>query len=109
MLGTLRKQQLAIAKQLGRVARQSGACGLMMTMPGVGPLIAVSVLTTIEDFSWFRRSQDVGTYLSLILAATSQARSTSTAAFSSVDIVSPASCCSKRSISCCRGPRARWR
>lgn len=44
MLGTLREQQLAIAKQLKRVARQSGACRLMMAMPGVGPLTAVSFM-----------------------------------------------------------------
>ena len=65
MLGTLREQQLAIAKQLGRVARQSGACCLMITMPGVGPLTAVSFMTTIEDPHRFRRSQDVGAYLGL--------------------------------------------
>ncbi len=65
MLSTLREQQLAIAKQLARVARQSGACRLMMTMPGVGPLTAVSFMTTIEDPHRFRRSQDVGAYLGL--------------------------------------------
>lgn len=65
MLGTLRERQHAIAKQLGRVARQSGACRLMMTMPGVGPLTAVSFMTTIEDPHRFRRSQDVGAYLGL--------------------------------------------
>jgi len=65
MLGTLRERQHAIAKQLGRVARQSGACRLMMTMPGVGPLTAVSFMTTIEDPHRFRRAQDVGAYLGL--------------------------------------------
>ena len=37
----------------------------MMTMPGVGPLTAVSFMTTIEDPHRFRRSQDVGAYLGL--------------------------------------------
>ena len=37
----------------------------MMTMPGVGPLTAVSFMTTIKDPHRFRRSQDVGAYLGL--------------------------------------------
>ncbi|MBV9824941.1 MAG: IS110 family transposase [Alphaproteobacteria bacterium] len=65
MLGTLRERQRDIARQLGRVARQSGVCRLLMTMPGVGPLTAVSFMTTIEDPHRFRRSQDVGAYLGL--------------------------------------------
>lgn len=65
MLGTLRERQHDIARQLGRVARQSGVCRLLMTMPGVGPLTAVSFMTTIEDPHRFRRSQDVGAYLGL--------------------------------------------
>jgi transposase len=65
MLGTLRERQHAIAKQLAQVARQSGVCRLLMTTPGVGPLTAVSFMTTIEDPHRFRRSQDVGAYLGL--------------------------------------------
>jgi transposase len=37
----------------------------MMTVPGVGPLTAISYLTTIEEPRRFRRSQDVGAYLGL--------------------------------------------
>lgn len=65
LLGTLRDKRDAIAAQLARVARQDRICRLMMTIPGVGPLTAMSFMTTIEDPRRFRRSQDVGAYLGL--------------------------------------------
>jgi hypothetical protein len=37
----------------------------MMTTPGVGPITAISIVTTIEDPLRFRRSKDVGAYLGL--------------------------------------------
>lgn len=36
-----------------------------MTTSGVGPITAISFVTTIEDPHRFRRSQDVGAYLGL--------------------------------------------
>jgi len=65
LLRTIQERCHAIAKQLARVARQNRICRLMMTTPGVGPLTAISFVTTIEDPGRFRRSQDVGAYLGL--------------------------------------------
>lgn len=62
---TLRERRDAIAAQLSRVARQDRICRLMMTMPGVGPLTAMSFMTAIEDPRRFRRSQDMGAYLGM--------------------------------------------
>ena len=65
LLGTIQERSHEIAKQLARVARQHKICRLMMTTPGVGPITAISFVTTIEDPHRFRRSQDVGAYLGL--------------------------------------------
>jgi len=65
LLRTLQDRCQAIATQLARVARQNRTCRLMMTVPGVGALTAVSFMTTIEDPHRFRRSKDVGAYLGL--------------------------------------------
>ena len=65
LLGTLRDRCDAIAAQLARVARHDRVCRLLMTMPGVGPLTAMSFMTTIEDPRRFQRSQDVGATLGL--------------------------------------------
>lgn len=65
LLGTIQERSHEIAKQLPRVARQNKVCRLMMTTPGVGPITAISFVTTVEDPKRFRRSQDVGAYLGL--------------------------------------------
>jgi transposase len=65
ILSTIQDRSHEIAKQLARVARQNRICRLMMTTPGVGPITAISFVTTIEDPRRFRRSQDVGAYLGL--------------------------------------------
>lgn len=65
LLGTIQERSHAIAKDLARIARRDRTCRLMMTMPGVGALTAVSFVTTIEDPRRFRRSQAVGAYLGL--------------------------------------------
>lgn len=65
LLGTLRERRDAITAQLSQVARQDRVCRLLMTMPGVGPMTAMSFMTAIEDPRRFRRSQDVGAYLGL--------------------------------------------
>ena len=65
LLGTIQERSHEIAKQLARVGRQNKVRRLMMTVPGVGPITAISFVTTIEAPHRFRRSQDVGAYLGL--------------------------------------------
>ena len=36
-----------------------------MTVPGVGPLVALNFIATVDDASRFRRSSDVGAFLGL--------------------------------------------
>ncbi|WP_223429100.1 transposase [Tateyamaria pelophila] len=47
------------------MARQDTACELMMTIPGVGAIGALTVRSAIDDSSRFRSSQDVGPWVGL--------------------------------------------
>jgi transposase len=46
-------------------AKQNAIARLFMTAPGVGALIALSVASTYDDASRFRRSSSAGAYLGL--------------------------------------------
>lgn len=65
LFGTVREKRDTIAAQLSRVARQDRIYWLLMTMPGIGPMRALSFMTAIENPWRSRRSQDVGAYLGL--------------------------------------------
>jgi transposase len=40
--------------------RGDAVCGRLMTAPGVGPVVAVTYKTAIDDPTRFRKSKDVG-------------------------------------------------
>jgi transposase len=61
LTGELRKLNRAIE----RAARTIPACRRLMTVPGVGPLTSVAYATTVDQPDRFRRSKDLGPYLSL--------------------------------------------
>ena len=47
-------------------ANELATCKLFLTIPGVGPICALSFYTAIEDPSRFKRAEDVGPYLGLV-------------------------------------------
>ena len=58
--------QLAdLEARIGAVARDSEVCRRLMTVPGVGPMTALAVVTAIDDPGRFTRSASVGAYLGL--------------------------------------------
>ena len=60
------KARLAILDgRLRRLARDSATCRLLMTVPGVGPIVALSVRSVLDDVSRFQRSSSAGAYLGL--------------------------------------------
>jgi transposase len=61
----LRHELTGVERQLRDLARQDHACRLMMTMPGVGALVALTVRTAIDDPSRFRSSRAVGPWAGL--------------------------------------------
>ena len=56
----------AIDKDMRRMARASGICRRLMTIPGVGQLTALAFVAAIDDPSRIRRSRDIGAHLGLV-------------------------------------------
>ena len=52
--------------QMVRIAKSDRVCQQMMTVPGVGPVVALTVKSAIDDPDRFRRSKDLGPYAGLI-------------------------------------------
>ncbi|WP_352517746.1 transposase [Mesorhizobium sp. M0046] len=57
------------------VAKQNAMARLFMTAPGVGAVIALTVASTYDDASRFRRSSSAGAYLGLTPGATNSGSS----------------------------------
>ena len=56
----------AIDADMKKMARASGACRRLMTIPGVGQLTALAFAAAVDDPERFRRSRDIGAYLGLV-------------------------------------------
>jgi transposase len=56
----------AIDADMRRMTRASAACRRLMTIPGVGQLMALAFVAAIDDPSRIRRSRDIGAYLGLV-------------------------------------------
>ncbi len=61
----IRKHIVDLDRQLLTVARQSQAVQLLMTIPGIGAVTAVSYVSAVEDPANFRTSRSVGAWLGL--------------------------------------------
>lgn len=62
---SIRLRATELGRQLVAGARQSQACQLLMSIPGIGAITATSFTTAIEDPSNFRHSRSVGAWLGL--------------------------------------------
>lgn len=61
----LRDQILILEKRLVARARGDAVARRLMTVPGVGPLVSLAFMATIDDPRRFAQSADVGAYLGL--------------------------------------------
>ncbi|TBE27113.1 IS110 family transposase [Rhizobium ruizarguesonis] len=61
----IRKRAADLDRQLLAVARQNQSTKLLMTIPGIGAVTAVSYIAAIEDPENFRTSRSVGAWLGL--------------------------------------------
>jgi transposase len=61
----IRLRAADLGRQLVADARETEACQLLMSIPGVGVVTATSFATAIEDPGNFRKSRSVGAWLSL--------------------------------------------
>ena len=62
---SLRSELAGLEKLLRNLVRQDPVCRLLMTMPGVGPVVALTFVSAIDDPERFRRSKDVGPWVGL--------------------------------------------
>jgi transposase len=54
-----------LTKRIRTIANGHPICRLMMSIPGVGPVIALSYVTAIDTPERFRRPEDIGAYFGL--------------------------------------------
>ncbi|RJG40564.1 IS110 family transposase [Mesorhizobium sp. DCY119] len=62
---SVRIRAAELGRRLVASARQSEACQLLMSIPGVGAITATSFTTAIEDPANFKKSRSVGAWLGL--------------------------------------------
>ena len=61
----LREEYTVLENLIRDLARADPVCNLMMTMPGVGAVVALTVRSAIDDPGRFRSSKDVGPWVGL--------------------------------------------
>jgi transposase len=55
----------AMDDELKAIARDNDLARRLMTVPGVGPVVALSFIATLDDVRRFQRARDVGAFLGL--------------------------------------------
>ena len=61
----VRTRAAELTRQVLAAARQSDACRMLMSIPGIGAITATAFVTAIEDPENFRKSRSVGAWLGL--------------------------------------------
>lgn len=62
---TLCSQAAALEKEIALIARRHELARRLMTIPGVGPIVALSFIALVEDPDRFPRTSNVGAFLGL--------------------------------------------
>lgn len=63
VIDALNSQMLASDRQLRQLVKKNDVCRRLMTIPGVGPVTAVSYFATIDDVSRFEHAYRLQSYL----------------------------------------------
>ena len=61
----LKAEIATLHRRLLGIVREDAVCQRLMTCPGVGPVVAATYKTAIDDSARFRRSKETGPYLGL--------------------------------------------
>lgn len=64
-LAAIEGQLSLLDDRLKELARRSPVCWRLMSVPGVGPIVALAFMAAIEDVGRFARMRDIGVYLGL--------------------------------------------
>ena len=62
----LRRASAELTRRVKQLARQDQVCQLLMTAPGVGPVVSSAYVATIDDPGRFVRSDQVAAYVGLV-------------------------------------------
>jgi transposase len=62
---TLRRSYTQLHRQILSVVRADAICRRLMTVPGVGPVVALTVMTGIDDPARFARARSIGAHFGL--------------------------------------------
>lgn len=62
---TVCHQATGLDDEIRQIAKDSPLARRLTTVPGVGPIVALSFIATIDDATRFRRAVDAGAYLGL--------------------------------------------
>jgi len=62
---TMLRELNELEKQVRRLARQDKRAHLLMSAPGVGPIVALTYVGAIDDPTRFKSSKDVGPHFGL--------------------------------------------
>ncbi len=54
-----------LSKRIKKIANDHPVCRRLMTVPGVGPVVALSFVTAVDTPERFRKAEDVGAYFGL--------------------------------------------
>jgi transposase len=65
LYGTSCEQLALLTKQVEALAKHDPTCKRLMTVPGVGPVVALSFATAVDYPERFKKSADVGAYFGL--------------------------------------------
>lgn len=65
VLDVMNVQATASMKRIAEIAKQSEQCRRLMTIPGIGPVTAVSFVAAIDDVSRFRHAYQLASYLGM--------------------------------------------
>jgi transposase len=65
VIDVMNVQATASMKRIGELAKQSEQCRRLMTIPGIGPVTAVSFVAAIDDVSRFRHAYQLASYLGI--------------------------------------------
>src|SRR5205085_3705447 len=61
----LRAEYQVLHRAVLAIVREDAVCRRLMTVPGVGPLVAVTFASAVDDPARFRHSRDVGAHFGL--------------------------------------------
>lgn len=61
----LRKELAGLEKLVRNMTRKDPVCRKLMTMPGVGPVVALTYRAAVDDPTRFQRSKDIGPWVGL--------------------------------------------